>query len=186
MKIISKQKDCYDYLTGIYGIDELKILDRRGWEKHNNDFLFPSFTSYYSDEYDKDNKCETRVFSILGIRYHVCYGENKKVWLKPDETKKDRKWGKLFRNKRKTSVNRDSRLPFVIHHYSRENDVSPIILNNYELAKVLSIDQVYKDLDLFLGWLNDNPEISNNQTNKNKIQSHGFDLKTSFRPKMKK
>ena len=32
MKIISKYKDYYDYLTGIYGVDDKIVLDRRGWE----------------------------------------------------------------------------------------------------------------------------------------------------------
>jgi len=29
MKIISKHKDYYDYFQGIYGVDKMKILDRR-------------------------------------------------------------------------------------------------------------------------------------------------------------
>ena len=32
MKIISKYKDVYDYLTGIYGEDPLLILDRREFD----------------------------------------------------------------------------------------------------------------------------------------------------------
>jgi hypothetical protein len=33
MKILSKYKDYYDYLTGIYGEDPLIILDRRSYKK---------------------------------------------------------------------------------------------------------------------------------------------------------
>jgi len=37
----------------------------------------------------------------------------------------------------------------------------------------------------FLGWLKDNPAPANNQTDKDKIVAHGFDLKSSFRPNLK-
>ena len=30
MKIIDNKKDYYDYLSGVYGIDELIVFDRRG------------------------------------------------------------------------------------------------------------------------------------------------------------
>ena len=30
MKIIDSKKDYYDYLSGIYGMDELAVYDRRG------------------------------------------------------------------------------------------------------------------------------------------------------------
>ena len=36
MKIISKYKDYYDYLSGIYGEDPLKILDRREVDPSDN------------------------------------------------------------------------------------------------------------------------------------------------------
>ena len=36
MKIISKYKDYYDYLSGIYGEDPLKVLDRREVDPSDN------------------------------------------------------------------------------------------------------------------------------------------------------
>lgn len=37
MRIISKEKDYYDYLTGIYGIDNYVVFDRRNYSFFNSD-----------------------------------------------------------------------------------------------------------------------------------------------------
>ena len=39
MKIIDNKKDYYDYLSGIYGIDELIVFDRRGSVPLKEDML---------------------------------------------------------------------------------------------------------------------------------------------------
>jgi len=38
---------------------------------------------------------------------------------------------------------------------------------------------------MIYNWLSRNKDIPNKQTNEEKIESHGFDVKRSFRPKMK-
>jgi hypothetical protein len=59
------------------------------------------------------------------------------------------------------------------------------ILKEFPLPKYLGPGEIYSAISLFLGWLNDNPEIPNTQDDKEKILSHGFDLKNSFRPNKK-
>jgi hypothetical protein len=45
MKIISKYKDYYDYLVGIYGVDEKIVLDRTEFEIAN--FYSPTIITFY-------------------------------------------------------------------------------------------------------------------------------------------
>ena len=49
----------------------------------------------------------------------------------------------------------------------------------------MSAKKVYIEVETFLGWLVDNPPLPDEQTNIGKVVSHGFDKRTSFRPKMK-
>jgi len=44
---------------------------------------------------------------------------------------------------------------------------------------------MYQKVYAFLSWLKDNPELPNNQNDKEKIVSHGMDAKRSFRPFIK-
>ena len=71
MKIISKHKDYYDYLQGIYGIDELKVLDRRS----NNPYTQPVLSIY---NYNKD-KVYHYIFAICDELYDV-YVRNGKFY----------------------------------------------------------------------------------------------------------
>lgn len=44
---------------------------------------------------------------------------------------------------------------------------------------------MYQKVYAFLSWLKDNPVPPNNQSDKDKIASHGMDVKRSFRPLIK-
>lgn len=63
---------------------------------------------------------------------------------------------------------------------SKKIECDPI-LKTFGFHKVLTAHEVYVEVETFLGWMKDNPEPPNNQTNANKIVTNGFDLKTSFR-----
>lgn len=48
MKIIDNKKDYYDYLSGIYGVDDLVVYDRRGSVHLNsNSILWSRGVNYY-------------------------------------------------------------------------------------------------------------------------------------------
>lgn len=49
------------------------------------------------------------------------------------------------------------------------------------MAKFISAEEIYQQISAFIGYLKDHPEIPNKQTDLEKVQSHGFDLKKSFR-----
>ena len=59
------------------------------------------------------------------------------------------------------------------------------ILSGFGIPSILDAHKIFQDIYAFLGWLKDNPEIPNNQTDKEKVVAHGFDVKRSFRPTIK-
>ena len=86
--------------------------------------------------------------------------------------------------------------------YDRRNLAKPYPFNNqflfhicgkiypavakYGFPSILDSRTMYGMIYDYLGWLKDNPPPPDNQTDKQKVVSHGFDPKRSFRPKMKK
>ena len=198
MKIISKYKDYYDYLVGIYGQDHKIVLDRR-------DYFTPMFYGH-----------ETRV-----VRLYICgrvveglyskgdfyYGENLKNKYDSEKgySKFENKYNFLFRGKKSVYVNTDSGFVTLYYEpYLDENNLNiknncPILIKEYGRLKKypklseLGIQQLYSPEEMYKminEWLSDritekeltSDEVPNNQ----KIVNKGFDVKRSFRPKMKK
>lgn len=201
MKIISKFKDYYDYLQGIYGIDDLLTFDRR------------SDDSLVKLDQTKIDEVQTFTFAIAGTLYVIhCYKGSyyasredvnnlNKILHKDELTQIDdnnsRRW--YFRDKepihytqegwdkitRKTDVNHKLRKPVlvIVGDYSSKIDgwSDSVVLSDFKLIKALSAHDAFVNISSFLAWLNDHPEIPNKQTNEEKLLSHGFDKKKSFR-----
>lgn len=195
MKIISKIKDYYDYLQGIYGIDEKLILDR-------SDFI-------YETRIPKENDL---------IRFYICGYIVEGVfkdgyWRYGDELKKYHKKNVFNQNKYENyyfiecDKNRTLRFlkePFKIVDDNKNPNIlldSPIlqqlhasnynwhseielhnnykpILREYNLSKVFSAETIWL---MLYDFLSRDKNIKNLQTDKEKIISFGFDIKTSFR-----
>jgi hypothetical protein len=58
-------------------------------------------------------------------------------------------------------------------------------LKELGIDTIMSAEQVFQDISCFIGNELKEQMVMTKQDNKGKIVSHGFDLKTSFRPKMK-
>jgi len=211
MKIISKHKEYYDYVQGIYGIDELLTYDRR--------------VEYLEKprEFDEE-KPRTYYFAICGRKYLVIhYLDNfyhtidelmvLHKLLKKNGISYDRNDGlvdnyhydhRTYRRKKsnietevkrfydegnvETDYNKIHRHPVLVSNYHGtsnygvyDHDWSIPYLTKFGFGSWIPAEEIYRDISYFIGWLNDNPEIPNNQTNKEKILSHGFDMKKSFR-----
>lgn len=194
MKIIKKYKDYYDYLAGIYGRDDLLVYDRRDGQSifltdymkfdiafcnnlyrvvHNDGRFYYSvddLKELFSELFDKGSK------SYL---YHI-FG-----WVNTNPNYKTRilKNDKFFENIikiRSTDINKKYRDPILVKGWGG-SWVKPISLEQLGFAKVKSAHDAYTELSNFLGWLKDNPPLPDNQTDKEKVVAHGFDLKQSFR-----
>lgn len=183
MIIISKQKDFYDYCVGIYGRDEKKVLDRRGWPDTKPENLYP----VKADLENSRDSYIVRYFAILNYRYSICYTLTGKIYF--DKYEKNRRQDKKNNGAREflTSLNIKYRQPFLMQTGTIfKQQWEPILFKDFDLNKLFKAEKIYQELDLFLGWLIDNPPVPDTQTNTEKIQSNGFDKRTSFRPKMKK
>jgi hypothetical protein len=75
MRILDKHRDFYDYLAGIYGIDNTVFFDRRGSKKLTQDDLIREFYDG-GDFYDWDNNASSSqvykkdLYAIIEAGYH--------------------------------------------------------------------------------------------------------------------
>lgn len=190
MKIISKYRDYYDHLVGYYGYDETRIYDRRNKPQdipYNLPGKFPNTKNVW-------------LIAICGTLYPVVLVNNK-VYNHPDQMS-EHIWKEGFQflkdwtplNKfRTTNINIEKRQPVLLVNtgvcwYDKHaTDFIPT-LSQFGIPSVLSANECYENIYNFLGWLKDNPEPPNNQTDKDKIFAHGFDnqsFKNGTPPKRK-
>jgi len=202
MKIISKYKDFYDYLQGIYGIDEKLILNRtKGTSK-----MFPKYTGLH-------------ILVICGkILEYVCF--NNKYYFSEDilqfnEEKKLEKWGSWGGIKPVYLINPGLNSNHILNFekiyyptlsedkyniYPEIKELSktcPIFLydkdsktiyQEFPSLKELGVNKVIDAIDLWIllsEWLGnritEKEPIVPIGDDKTRILSAGFDLKTSFR-----
>ena len=79
-----------------------------------------------------------------------------------------------------TEVNKEERQPVLFQSWGK---FKLPILSTTPIPSFLPAEQIYNEISMFLGWLNDNPEAPQITDNKSKIVAAGFDPKDSFRPK---
>lgn len=185
MKIQSKYKDYYDYLQGIYGIDDKLFLDRSKGSTMNK------------MEIDNLKNGDGVQLAIMGLLFTMIY-YNGKWYTKKGlyNIGKEFKYNKAFID---VEVNEKTGLPkefkdveFVLTDLNYKYDC-PIIrvkynwsgeinlfprLADYNFGTVIPPEDIWINL---YNWLSRVKEEPNIQTDKEKIVSHGFDLKTSFR-----
>lgn len=197
MKIISKHKEYYDYLTGIYGIDELLVYDRR------TDLLFKPIESdsiieykfaicnkiYYIIQYNKNfyhTIDELTELNNILIKENIGCISNSgfSKYISPFYKKDINIIHKILNYE--TNVNKINREPVLVStvksfYKDVDLDWSIPFLSEFNFARWIEPTDIYNEISQFISWLKDNPQIPNNQTNKEKILSHGFDFKKSFR-----
>ncbi|MCF6297925.1 MAG: hypothetical protein L3J08_08085 [Flavobacteriaceae bacterium] len=181
MKIISKYKDYYDYLQGIYGIDQNKIFQRTNIiEEQDFDLDFEK-EGYYFYLFAINNKIYSLIRTSKGFSP---ISENTLKLLGFEQSYLFEKV--LDLNKTKTEINKETRKPIVMAFLDGDYEIDWIkdkdpLMQSFSFHKILSAKDLYIEVETFLGWIKDNPPIPNNQTNKEKIISKGFDMKISFR-----
>lgn len=203
MKLISKYKDYYDYLQGIYGIDELIVYDRRGEIQEPSEFYpINSFNEPQVVSYN---------FAICNKEYTV-YQYKEKFYHTPiqilklnKEIQKDGKVGYLSYSRRKIETLEQASIHYMKNNHSNTsiNEIlrKPVLicvgdfmedrkdpkswkvpnLQKYGVGSWYRAEEIWKDIYSFISYLKDNPEIPNKQTDLEKLQAHGFDKKVSFR-----
>ena len=197
MKIIGKIKDYYDYLVGVYGIDDKLILDRTEFFPTSR-FISPN-----------DSKV---IFFICGYQVEGLYRNGKFYYgddLAQFEKRKDWKWrywnqdNKDYYTVKINRVGKDEYIsilkkPILDKNNTNEKLDCPILIYNifgeyeykgYKLSKfpilkdydLVNVFQPEKLWQMIYDFLSKTKDVPNLQTDKEKIISKGFDYKHSFR-----
>lgn len=187
MRILSKYKDFYDFLSGLYGIDDKIILDRRHFSK-------PTYVP------DKNAFC----LHICGIVYEGVYTNGKFYWcknLEPFSNKITQAWSdnrlmfdmKFGRNLYVEpyldlkNINQKFNCPIILaehdaREYGKYNTWMYPPLKDLNISSILPAREIYLQL---IDWLSPKDIDPTPRPDKEKIVSAGFDLKTSFRHPIK-
>lgn len=217
MKIISKYKDYYDYLSGIWGEDPLITFVRKHEGLPYNSYFSCYKIKVYIGGMLVEGLCYKGNFyygdTLLPFSskppYYLTLGasnfssmplekeygiDNLKVenliFIERDTLRDGRidPWSNLFIQKKPivdvNNVNEKEGSPVVVEiNKERYKDCC---LKDLNVSSILSAEEVYK---LISDWLSLQRTKAENKpdarTNVQKIESHGFDNKTSFRPNIK-
>lgn len=196
MRIITRQKakDYWHYLQGIYGIDPLLTYDLREAvslrlqdESMWNDVYPELFEIAFCNElfffvvYNRQVYHSPEELLDVGLKFQKsCYYIHETL----PRTLGDATIFYKRYNNINTGINKEKRKPVLFRSYGKEwHEV--LKLSDFNFHRIKDAHTVYTEVGNFLGWLKDNPPLPDKQTNVEKIVSHGFDKKTSFRPKMK-
>ncbi len=178
MKIIAKSKDYYDHEIGYFGYDETRVYDRRSTDR----CPFYEFSKRF-------------LLAICG-QFIPIIKQNGKFIFNAEECNdwRDRNFISDYKD-HKTKANEFFRQPVVALDddwddswlkHQKQNEYFIPILKELGVPKIFDSRTMYSMIYDYIGWLKDNPEKPNNQSNKEKVISHGFDTTHSFRPKMRK
>ena len=201
MKLISKYKDYYDYLVGIYGEDPKLILDRREKE----DYLLPTKgkITFYIAGYV--------IEGLVTEKSNIYYGKylNQFIVEKSNELKWWKNWKWLSHHTKRNydksyhikykdledwyylepvvdinSTNNIHNCPILIETYYGIAKYPK--LDNLDIPSLIPAETIYKWLT---EWLSNQITEKEKQikpiSDKIKIQNKGFDIKKSFRPNIK-
>jgi len=210
MKIISKFKDYYDYLQGIYGIDEKLILDRTKFVTRypytENSVVRFFICGLVIEGLFRDGKYwyGSELESISTPRKSHKYWPNndKYYFVAPDMSKRYpfggtqsevlkvptpfNEWSSMLRSipHRNNYIcpNDKYDCPIIISSYVGDGYEMNPILSEYQFHKVFSAQDIWF---MLTEWLGKEKQIKEMRTDQEKILSNGFDLKTSFRHPIK-
>lgn len=216
MKIISKEKDYYDYVAHQFGGGDPKlILNRTKFEIPKELQLDTNIIKWdinlrftpYSDA------IEYAWLVLLGKLYLVYYCNKNQDWklavnneqilnivLKKQLFFYTITMADIYENKSDSAIDlcKDLNKPYFIikpiygnlRKFYRTNSILYMFpkwqnLGNIGFTKLISPEQMYQNISLFVGQYLYSPEVIDIVDNDIKIENHGFNLKTSFRPNIK-
>lgn len=177
MKIISKFKDYYDHEVSYFGFDPTRIYDRRSSDIISGTRIFTNTQFYFMI-------CG-KIYPVVKYKdkfYFEYHDDLNGSWFRVDNMMRHFKWREFA-----TNLNLKFRQPVLFsNYYNHIGHIEIPQLSSFGFPSQMSSREIYQKIYDFIGFLKDNPTIPNNQTSKEKVVSHGFDVRTSFRPKIKK
>ena len=198
MKIISKYRDYYDFLQGIYGTDEKLVLDRTDYTPTNPYFSNYAVVRFCICDMVVEGMCfdgkflygpELEAFSLPQTKYrdqrfYTIEVDSKrnvnvlKVPTKHSEVTAPATWAHIQNKVQYISPNDKYNCPILRWHKQTDDFAKFPILSDYQFHKVFTAHEMWI---MLTEWLGLEKTIPNKQSDKEKILSNGFDLKTSFR-----
>jgi hypothetical protein len=199
MKLISNYKDYYDYLIGAkYGIDEKAVYERICSTEGNDSKWYKSgiYRPLFLDnlrDYDcwEIHFCGTRYYGhFYDGQYY--YGKEAMNYI-PARIKNGAHSHRGMCSEpilTGGTINNEFGLTRLVEDYNEKHNCPVLVSHSYNgliknpklldfgFNKIISPDEAFLKITNFL--LREKPVV-NNQTDKEKIVSHGFDTKTSFR-----
>lgn len=190
MKIIDKKKDYYDYLMGIYGMDEKIVYDRRDSITYDY-FCRNRFIS------DDEMKTLSAITVRLGnLQYNIEKNKEGK-WSLPEIIKVGPWWNcvekpnpRRLSNVEMKNKNNPISVTFKVNHRGYRNGIrqdfsyytveNPILSSFPAISGFISPETIWEEVYNFISSQYDKP-IVDSRTEKQKIESAGFDSKISFR-----
>lgn len=216
MNIISKFKDYYDYLSGIWGVDPLLTYVRQGEMKPDllSDYakiriyiggiLIEGFyykgNFYYGENLNQFSKpIPPYMTHKQGYTYQKLVEEyglpelntSNLVWISPaylKDVKYTRPLADIIIHKTPIvdplNINNEENCPVIVK--VNKNIFRNCSLKDLNISSILDAETVYH---LISDWLSlqrtKKEDRDDSRTNEQKIESFGFDKKTSFRPNLK-
>jgi len=198
MKILSKYKDYYDYLSGVWGEDPKIILDRRifnipqFYSTDKNkwgsificgdqvDFVYSNGKFLYLDELEKTFGVNKLSSSGYFARYFTLnFNKFKTVNVpNPNNGRSENIFTEIVRDEKQLNLKYEC--PILLTFYGNEKSAIYKFpkLGDLQFHKVMNAEELYIKLAEYLAP----KDITvNNQTDIEKIITHGFDKVKSFR-----
>lgn len=206
MYILDKNKDYYDYLSRVYGVDKTITYDRRGSTVISDEQLLGLCVRGYRDEKEAYVVLEVGyiqyIFKFSNIQYRVDpISLSIKIPYKSDlEILHVFRDNKHYFDKEITLCNCDIRRtdyswktwrkPIVISSFKEnvrltEHKIENPILRDTSLVRHIKDLDIWKELSTFISSKYNDKTIAIKNTDKDLIVNHGFDVKSSFRHPVK-
>lgn len=200
MLIISKYKDYYDYLSGIYGSDPNLVLDRRvfqNYELFNDEKLtFIICGLVYEGFYVREQNKVIYGKDLLALgrerkRYQFSWDNDRTPSVEIEISGTTRfRYGNYVNVATepypdKDGFNEKEKCP-ILYRYLSNNFYHFPMLSKYNFGSYISAEEMYRLLTEYLS--NERTKLEthiDSRTDVQKLQSKGFDKKESFRPNIK-
>lgn len=188
MILLRKRTDYYDYLIGVYGRDEKKVFDRK-LDLTSDEIYFEDVSKWRNTNIYDLYVCN-RMYRVEQVK--------KGVWELHKFHKVNTDYAGQRRHYRESQVSGLNDFEYYIPRPSRMMSDSPIcirgtfhrqdnlegltpILSTFGIPSVMSAEELYSEIDMYIGARMAIKEQENSQDDKNKLIAKGFDDKISFR-----
>jgi len=212
MYIIDRNRDYYDYLSNVYGVDKGIVFDRRGSIRLENNWFSAGFSIVLA-KYSRDDSLYF-ILEVGTIQYLIKaydpkwiespfaqvshykielvrkFQDQKHRYEAPISIRRVRlshwwRWGKNPFENRQQYIQTERYEELILEPHYLAEAVNLPILAETKLTSFIDADEIWKEIMNYISSLNNDIDVSIPMTDVEKAEQHGFDKKTSFRHPIK-